>query len=279
MPYFILAQLHDTLQRSLLKEYGIRKIEKLEVISSNDSFQYKLFSTEIVNKDGYITSIKSFDESGILTMTNVYNYSDNNLLLESITTYGKTPSEKKQRVVYTYKDSKFPETFSYYENYELLTEIEYTYDKAMKVKKEKQTWYDRKGKKTGKGKSIYTYDRSGKLLSRIFQSKINGKRKKFTYTFKIDTTLHSIETYLNENDDKVAFLLARKTMDNKGRLIEEYNYSKGKTKYLIQGRSYELNEGNALHKNYIYDNQGLIQKEIITAGDKQHMELLYKYSK
>lgn len=279
VPYFILAQLHDTLQRSLLKEYGLRKIEKLEVISSNDSFQFKLFSTEVVNKDGYTTSIKSFDENGKLFCTYDHNYSDDNLLLESIVIYDKIPSEKKQRVVYTYKDSKFPETFSYYENYELLTAIEYTYDKAKKVKKEKQVWYNRKGKKTGEGKSVYKYDRSGKLLCRIVQSKINGESKKITYTFKIDTILNSIETYLKDNDDKVEFLLARKIKDSKDRLIDEYTYSKNKTKYTIQGRSFEVIEGEVLHKNYIYDNRGLIEKEIITASNNQRLELVYKYSK
>lgn len=279
LPNLLMAQLHDTIQRKCLMENGIKKITKTKLSHDADSTRKFILAIEETNKKGYITNIKSFNTDNELIQTYEHNYVNDTLLKESRLVILNHPDKIVYSTTYTYDDSNQPGSYNFYTNQNLTSGLKLKYSKKGLLKVMNQTWYDSKayGKKKGHGKTRYKYNSEGKVTHTIVKRNIDGKAKKEFYRYKYDLENKVIEKYAKYEPGQTEMLLERKELDENNRILSvETYYFKNAT--LNTGTTeFKINKGDWFIKKFIYNDRGLIEKEINSVNESQVVEIWYNY--
>ncbi|MFM9950585.1 MAG: hypothetical protein ACKV1O_21790, partial [Saprospiraceae bacterium] len=275
-----MAQFHDTIQQRCLMENGIKKITKTKLTHNADSTGKFILAIEEINKKGYITNIKSFNRENALIQIYEYNYANDTLLKETRMTSLNHPNRSVNLTTYTYSGSKHPETCNFYFGQDLKSSLKFEYSKEGLLKTINQTWYDSKayGKKKGHGKTRYTYNSEGKVTNTIVKRKIDGKVKKEFYSYKYDLKNKVIEKYVKYESGQNKMLLQRTELDGNNRVISEKIYYFKNATLNTGTTEFKINKGDSFQKKFIYNDRGLIEKEVNQVNESQVVEIWYNYT-
>lgn len=177
----------------------------------------------------------------------------------------------------------------YYKNGRINTKSTYSYD-AKNKKVEKREIYDKSGNKINNSKVEYLMNNSGTVGKKIFYEndtvesvltfnydQNNNLVSQFSIDKNSDTTLKIEYDYQYNNHGNVVERTVNITGSNsKPVKRDSLNYIERKN--LVEVFNYE---GSVLNKvtSYVYNDQGLIQKEIITGADGAlKRKFIYEYT-
>jgi len=281
LPSLLMAQLHDTIQRRYLMENGIKKITKTKLTHDADSTRQFILAIEEINEKGYITNIKSFNADNELIQIYEHNYANDTLLKESRLVILNRPDKIVYLTTYAYDDSNHPVSYNFYTDQGLTSVLEFEYSKVGLLKAMNQTWYDSKthGKKKGHGKTSYTYNSEGRVTSAVVKRKIDGKVKKEFYRYKYDLNNKVVEKYVKYESGPNEMLRERTELDENNRVILEKNYYFNSAVLNTGATEFKINKGDSFQKKFIYNDLGLIEKEINRVNESQGVEILYSYTR
>lgn len=279
LPHLLMAQFHDTIQQRSLMQNGIKKITKTKLMHDADSTRQCILAVEEINKKGYITNIKSFNNKNELIQTYEHHYANDTLLKETRLISLNHPNGGVNLTTYTYRDSKYPETCNFYIDQDLKSVLKFKNSKDGLLKAMDQTWYDsnNQGKKKGHGKTRYTYNSEGKITNVVVKRNLNGKAEKEFYRYKYDSKNKVIEKYVKYEPGQTEILLERKELDENNRIVLIENYFFKNTTLNIGTTAFKINKGDSFQKKFIYNDRGLIAKEINQVNESQVVEIGYDY--
>lgn len=274
---FLNGQLQDTTQRKEFQKWGVKKIEKFIFIDSGNITAEFLFTAEIVNKMGFITKMLNYADDGRLAVYEHF-YLNDSILMESHLTQNSNHITQKDWIKYKYNKKNQLEKFSYYIGDRLTTVIKYNYSKNGKLKSQNQKFFAAKSKGSygGKTKKLFYYNVGGQLISFHEKSHKNGKKVSKNYKYIYHTDPKIVEEYLESYDGEKILERHIFDEDNKLKLTEHYYYHKGSTLY-YPNQKINLKKGEALRKEYFYDERGLIILEVMFAPPDQKIKIRYNY--
>jgi len=260
-------------------ENGIKKITKTKLLHDADSTRQFILAIEEINKKGYITHIKSFNKENELIQTYEHHYANDTLLKETRLISLNHPNRRVNSTTYTYSDSKYPETCSFYIDQHLTSLLKFEYAKEGFLKAINQTWYDSNnpGKKKGHGKTRYTYNSEGKATNTVVKRNLNGKVEKEFYRYKYSLKNKVIEKYVKYEPGQTEMLLESKELDETNRIISVKTYYFKNATLNTGTTEFKINKGDFFLKKFIYNDRGLIEKEVNQVNESQVVEICYNY--
>lgn len=272
------GQLQDTIQRKVLKKWGIKKIEKFLLSDSNSINDGFLLTEEVVNDLGYITKMLSYADDGSISIYE-HLYFNDSLLLESHMKQNSKHFAQEDRIVYVYSKKNLLEGFCIYLNERLASRIKNSYSKNGLLKSQNQKMYANKstGSYGGKVNHFFEYNSKGEVTAVKIESKKNGKRSRESYKYVYQTDPKVVEQWLSNNGNEQIKERIVFDENNKVKMTEHYYYHKSTT-LQYSTKKLKLNKGEALRKEYFYDERGLISIEVLSVLPGQEIKIKYRYS-
>jgi hypothetical protein len=264
LPLLVQAQLHDTIQRDRFKMWGIHTMEQYETTSSNDTTSAPLLlSVARINPEGFMTQITHYGPDGAPGMQYIHTYLYDSILIESRLTNSPVPAVPTSVTTYTYNQDGLVQSCRISNKERLATSLEYVYSKNKRLKKINQILYGNPttGSQNGTGNKTFKYNKKGQQTEMWEVRHSNGKKTKESYQYIYDQQGHKIETRVKSTKNKKWQLLEKREYDSHNRLTQTKRYYYTKTTIHMGSQSWTLQPSDAFIKQWMYNDQGLIDKE------------------
>lgn len=264
LPLLVQAQLHDTIQRDRFKMWGIHTMEQYETTSSNDTTSTPvLLSVARINPEGFMTQITHHGPDGAPGMQYMFTYLYDSILIESRLTNSSVPAVPTSVTTYTYNQDGLVQSCRISNKERLATSLEYVYSKNKRLKKINQILYGNPttGSQSGTGNKTFKYNEKGHQTEMREVRHSNGKKTKESYQYIYDQQGNKIETRVKSTKNKKWQLLEKREYDPHNRLTQTKRYYYTKTTIHKGSQSWTLQPSDAFLKQWMYNDQGLIERE------------------
>ncbi len=261
------AQLHGTLQQRVLKDLCITRMDKFEILDSNDSLHNVLLSSETINDFGFIVRLERYSPDGQLTQLYEHDYLFDSIITETRLENVSHPASKIGITKYSYNESGHPMSHKYYNDDRLLSTVLFQYLDSGLLKSFEQTVIGDKriGSYDGYVTREYIYDSNETLVEEDIKEIWNGKKKVMCVKYKYSADKQMVEKYLKGGLFKRKRQLSKIRYDHKKRIEYEKIYSH-------DNRRIETWE-----KIYIYNDRGLIEFEVNSNWKGDKVTIVYQY--